>query len=441
MTDIFIKDDLHPEDIAMLQALYSRSPASVLSHLEKVREVGSGKFMDQYYVGYNHKSIGDCGTTTLFLEGISMLAAKAIQATPLYSGQEASTRYLDMAKQPVLNPADTEEGSAIQNAWMDFYKSHMPAVVEHLKEKYPRQEGESKKQYDKAIHARSFDIMRGFLPAGCTTNASWHTNLRQAWDHLSDLRHYPTQEVRDIAAATLTDLQAQYPNSFNHKLYPEIEEYLSLCGDFFLYDTNVVCNEMIMEHSIGAMLSGFELYHEGGMIKWWDHPVVKDRPQFAKLPHILDSLGQVMYEFPLDFGSFRDLQRHRNGVCRMPLLSTKHGFHAWYINNLPEDVRAKAIDLIGTQEQCISKLDIPETEQQYYVAMGFNVACEVTRGLPGTVYLIELRTAPTVHPTMRQVAQDMGIYLKKAFPNLTLHADMSPDTWSIRRGGQDIETK
>lgn len=46
-----IVDDLNPEDEAMLQALYSRSAESVDTHLDKVKQSGSGKFMSQYYVG------------------------------------------------------------------------------------------------------------------------------------------------------------------------------------------------------------------------------------------------------------------------------------------------------------------------------------------------------------------------------------------------------
>jgi len=45
-----IVDDLNPEDLAMLQALYSRSAESVDVHLEKVKQSGSGKFMANYYV-------------------------------------------------------------------------------------------------------------------------------------------------------------------------------------------------------------------------------------------------------------------------------------------------------------------------------------------------------------------------------------------------------
>src|SRR3990172_488793 len=95
---IRIVDDLNPEDVAMLQALYSRSAESVDVHLEKVKQSGSGKFMASYYVGYGHKSIADTGSTTLFIEDVSLLAAKAVQDWPLYNGQETSTRYIDMSR-------------------------------------------------------------------------------------------------------------------------------------------------------------------------------------------------------------------------------------------------------------------------------------------------------------------------------------------------------
>jgi len=42
---------------------------------------------------------------TLFVEGLSMLGAKAIQHSQLYSGQESSTRYIDFSQQKIMNPA------------------------------------------------------------------------------------------------------------------------------------------------------------------------------------------------------------------------------------------------------------------------------------------------------------------------------------------------
>lgn len=75
----FVIDNLSPETIAMLQALYSRSASSVEEHLKKVEKTGSDKFMESFYVGYGHASIGDCGTTTTFIENVSILADKSIQ--------------------------------------------------------------------------------------------------------------------------------------------------------------------------------------------------------------------------------------------------------------------------------------------------------------------------------------------------------------------------
>lgn len=432
MAEIFILDDQHPEDNAMMQALYSRSPQSVVHQLEKVKKAGSGKFMDQFYVGYGHKSIGDCGSTTLFIEGVSMLAAKAIQDNPLYNGQEASTRYIDMSQQPMIDPIGTPQSAAIQADWMAFYNKAMPIMIEHLATHvFPRQEGESEKVHLKAVKARAFDVMRGFLPAGCATFVSWHTNLRQASDHLDNLRFHPCSEIRQLAESIEAQLVAKYPNSFSGKRYFESDGYSTLVARRALFDPEswprvVKCSSTIDTASLRC-------------------PEITERPARSRLPHYLDELGQVHYEFLLDFGSFRDLQRHRNGVCRMPLLSTRFGFNMWYLDQLPRgDLRNEAALLVAAQTASIRALDALDVEKQHLVAMGFNVPCSVTRGLPGTLYLIDLRTTKVVHPTMRKVAQDMARTLQELYPDcrsLTKHADMEPGTWDLKRGKQDIEAK
>src|SRR3989339_311721 len=159
-----------PEAEAMLQALHSRSVGGLQSHLKILSEKGPDNFMKNFYVGYGHKSIGDCGTASLFIEGISMLAAKAIQDWPLYSGQESSTRYIDFQIQPFKNPIGTKTGEGILEAYRKFYIEAMEPTVEYLKQQFPIQKREKEDIYKKAIDARSFDILRGFLPAGSTTN-------------------------------------------------------------------------------------------------------------------------------------------------------------------------------------------------------------------------------------------------------------------------------
>jgi thymidylate synthase ThyX len=125
-----------PESGAMLQALHSRSTGGLESHLKILSEKGSDNFMKNFYVGYGHKSIGDCGSTSIFIEGVSMLVAKAIQDSPLYSGQESSTRYIDFQIQPFKNPSGTKEGETVLENWRTFYSKSMNITKEYLKKRF-----------------------------------------------------------------------------------------------------------------------------------------------------------------------------------------------------------------------------------------------------------------------------------------------------------------
>jgi thymidylate synthase ThyX len=426
---IFLYDEFNPEDNAMMQALYSRSPNSVELHAEKVRKSGSGKFMEKFYVGYGHSSIADCGSTTLYIENVSILADKVLQDWPMYSGQETSTRYVDMTKQAIIDPVGTPESKAILDDLMKFYIGSQEQVREHIKKNYPRNEGEKESVYEKAVQARSFDIMRGFLPAGITTQLSWHTNLRQAWDKIALLKYNPLQEARDAAKIMLEKLQEKYPNSFCHKQYEEQEEYRKFIGKNYYYNPENPPKEFTFSTDIKN--EDLEKYKE----------FTDKRPQKTNLPTTMLDLGLNTFEFYLDYGSFRDIQRHRNGSCPMPLLTTKYGFNEWYLESLPEELQEEAKVLLENLKAKIEKLDTTKENLQYYIAMGYNSPCKVSYGLPASIYVTEMRAGKPVHPTLRAVAHQMHEAMRKTFPNLKLHADLAEDSWDVRRGMQDIVEK
>lgn len=430
MANVFIYDEFSPEDTAMMQALYSRSPKSVTEHVEKVKETGSGKFMEKFYVGYGHQSIADCGSTTIFIEQISILADKAVQDWPLYSGQETSTRYVDMSRQPIIDPLGTKESKEILNGWMDFYIKSQDAVKEHLRNKYPRKTDEKEEMYEKAIAARTFDIMRGFLPAGITTQLSWHTNLRQAWDKLALMQYHPLKEAREIAKTIIEKLREKYSHSFSHQIFPEQEEY----RNYITKDFNYYLPEgeaKVFEFSTTIKEDELNKYEE----------LFLKRPIKTGLPYFLGDLGQIKFEFLLDYGSFRDIQRHRSGIGRMPLLTTDYGFNEWYLSELPDKVRKEGEGLIEKQIEKIKKLDTTPEIKQYYISLGFNVTNKITFGLPGAIYTLELRSARAVHPTLRKIAHKMHQAVCEKFPKLKLNCDLEPDDWDARRGLQDIKEK
>ena len=440
MAKIRIVDDLSPEDVAMLQALYSRSAESVDVHLEKVRASGSGKFMSRFYVGYNHKSIADCGDTTIFIEGVSLLAAKAIQDWPLYSGQETSTRFIDMTRQPVVSANGTPHTgrqAEIIDGWMKFYTSSQERMGRIVRQRYPRRDGEKEGDYENAVKARVFDSLRGFLPAGITTQLSWHTNLRQAGDHIAWLMLHPVQEIRDIATAMRSALVERYPSSgfavasaaaVSAVVGSEAERATwaqKWAADFAYPGMDHVQSGIVAD----TLVSGLLHRHRESLAT---------RPRGSVLPHFMADIGQITFAFPLDFGSFRDIQRHRNGVCRMPLLTTDLGFAGWYLDQLDDELRDAAKDMLAFFTGAIGMVD-DRCAAQYLIPIGFRIPCEVSYALPAALYVMELRSGKTIHPTLRRaVHEHMAAPFRMRYPEIALHADTDPDDWTVRRGQQTI---
>jgi thymidylate synthase ThyX len=419
-----------PEAEAMLQALHSRSIGGLKSHLEVLAKRGPDNFMKNFYVGYGHKSIGDCGTISLFVEGVSMLTAKAIQDWALYSGQEASTRYIDFKIQPFKNPAGTKEGEEILESWRTFYQDSMEPTKNHLKLQFPMQPEETESIYEKAISARAFDALRGFLPAGATTNLAWHTNLRQAADKIALLRHHPLLEVRNVADAIEKTLVAAFPNSFGHKRYENTETYNESWMKKDYYHHNSKCPDYsLIKNDIDSSLLPRE--------------ILEKRPAKTELPKHLSEAGNLQLEFTLDFGSFRDLQRHRAITQRMPLLTMELGFEEWYLKEVPKEVKEKALPFLKNQQEKISALKISKEEKQYYIAMGYKTSNRVTATLPALVYLVELRATRFVHPTLRKRALQMSETLLQEFKKdgLVIHLDAEPDRFDVKRGEHDIVLK
>lgn len=225
----------------------------------------------------------------------------------------------------------------VQLNLMQFYSTVINEMRDVLHTRHPRLEGQSVATHNKAIDARAFDIARGFLPAGMTTFVSWHTNLRQAHDHLKRLRHHPLKEVSDIANDVLDALKKRYSASFLHKSYAVEEEYLEACSELTYSDHVRTYSDLTDEFKFQSNLrfgkpSLFLSAEEGlpqSVLK-----LLQTRPPKAELSPRFRELGDITFQFPLDFGSYRDLQRHRSAVQPMPILSTRHGFDPWYVSLL-----------------------------------------------------------------------------------------------------------
>lgn len=428
---------------AMLQALYSRSSDSIREHLRVLATRGPEKFIRTHYVGYGHKSIGDCGTGTIFIEDVSMLVPKAVQDWMLYSGQESSTRFMDFSTQRFVDPIGTSESAEVLESWRAFYLAARGPVLDHLRRLFPKNEGEDEKVYEKAINARCFDILRGFLPVGASTSLSWHSNLRQMADHMMLLRHHPLAEVRNVAGAMDDALQEVYPSSFGQKRYEATEEYNKLWMEtgYYFRGERIPSGISLIAQYRGPWINSDTI--DRSLLAREYRQFLERRPPKTELPKQMAEAGTIQYEFLLDFGSYRDIQRQRPVIQRMPLVIDRFGMHPWYFESLPEKERNIARQFVQTQLTSISQLRASKEVLQYYYPMGICVPCRLTGDLPALVYIAELRAQAVVHPTLHEVALAIADDLLERFGHLglKLYVDREKGRFDVKRGLQDIIRK
>ena len=420
---------INSESEAMLQALHSRSIWGIKSHLEVLEERWSEKFMSSFYVWYGHKSIWDCGSMTIFIEWVSMLAAKAIQDSKMYNWQEASTRYIDFSEQEMINIAWNKQWNEILEKQRSFYLEILPIIEANLKNLFPKWETEKQWMYDKAIKAKAFDISRWFLPAGTSTNLAWHSNLRQIADRVLYLRNHPLQEVKDIAETLQKALIEKYPNSFSHKKYAETEDYVKNISNNYYFHNNDISELKIITDDIdkNELAKNIDIYNSRPNSK-------------TELPVWLNNDWSIKCEFLLDFGSFRDLQRHRAINQRMPLLTDELWFNEWYFSQLTEDTLNKAKEHLEELITLTNKLDLSKEERQYYIPMWYNISNQISWTLPAMIYMLELRSTQFVHPTLRIIAQKIGKYIEDKH-NIKLFVEHTNYDFDVNRGKHDITLK
>lgn len=487
---IILHTENNPLDNAMLQALYSRSPESVTTHIEKLKTVGSGKFMSQYYVGYGHESIGDCGFVTMYFEGVSMLAAVALEDFPLFNGQECSSRYIDFSNQAFYGDmlsgpyvpwiGDQVDKTIIRLAranslYREMYMTVLKEVRADLEEVFANQNaGKSPNAKEsKALDAKAFDVARGFLPASATTNVAMTTSLRKMRERFVLLSDHPLHEIRELAKEAYSTLAKAYPEAFSEQEAVEINKEFIFdprqISHFYnadlsfkqIVDAEVFKDKDVLKKS-GVIGESIATLDDGDLsVKLHQWP---DRDYSRQPRHSNAARKRVKIYTEIDFGSFRDLHRHRNGYCSNALLGVDTvsprgeknsiGFftiHSWYLNQLNPKLREFVVQKFSDICQELSEVvhDLskdPETKDcrmfmsQYFFPLGQLVPVLMDYDIAQTLYVAKLRSQETVHATLRPFAQSLGEHLKKAGYNCK-YDESDVNLLSLKRAEQDITEK
>ena len=513
-----VTDHLDPELQAMILAKYSRSYASVMTRIpadeEDAKKVKAA--LRLVYINYGHRSVGQLGTTTIFFEGVSMLAALALTDSKLFNGQESSTRYIPYDEQPAIDMGESRVRHW-QEVWRLFYKEALQDTIKKITAEYPVPEDETRAKHLNAIKARAFDICGGILPAGFTTSVGFCGTFDTLNDHLTWMIAHPLHEVRDLAEMAAQELALKYPNAaysleklrergmyrqYGDEPYSDlhISAYYFRKGGFahdvmflgrdgcasenvlqrFCYTSerdavndlrypvtdqegnygipsNVQLSVQICGHPPKVFSLGIEDYKE--VLEAYG---MKTRKKYECFPEAISSLFRFRITSKMDMRSYRDMHRHRNGSRPIPLLEMNDGLHPYYVENLSQEMADKFISLAYKQEQeikadypsgsdTVTLSDITEDELerasnfrklnwQYAIPMAALVPYYYECDLNQLLYMLELRTDKTVHQSLR--IEMMAVYerLKAMLPELQVHVDLSPNNFSLKRGGQTFET-
>lgn len=417
-------------------------------------------FYDRILDGYGDDSIGELGGAHLAIENVSMLAAKVIEDCRIGgSFLEKSTRYIYFDqkvdgeylfyKEPVLMTSAYKELYVDTcNHLFDTYSKLIAPMTDLMEEKFPKDEHSSKVAYGAALRAKVLDCLRGLLPASAMTNMGIFGNGRFFECLIKKLNVGNLAELQDIGKESYQELSKVIPSFIrradtNHKnqkdfsrFYDAMQEEAKVVTeqhtkfdstsmkegvrliDYNPEDVKKVAAALLYAKSDKRL---FDLREYCSKLSTEDLARVIDSAcnsrenRRHKSPRALEH-ASFTFEIMSDFGSYRDLHRHRLLTQERQLLTCNYGFFT-----PPEII---GTDMESEYEEAMEKAkiafdtmagELPE-EAQYVVPMAFRTPWYFHVNLRSMQWLCELRSSPAGHPNYRYTVQEMAKQVCQAIP-------------------------
>ena len=488
--DVFSLSGLPEEVIAVLFAYYSRSRDDLRTNLSRlladqeldVAPDATGRpalhlatekaraFHEKWVVGYGHASVAEHAVVHLAIENVSIVASKVIEDARLASYTEKSTRYVvfdqkSYVEPPGLSPAASARYRAIVEGLFAAYLDLMPRVTDALRARTPRAEGTSEAAYAAAIRAQACDLLRGLLPAGTRTNLGLTANARALEMLLTKMLSSPLGECVSLAKAmhraslhvapTLVKYAAENP--WRKGLHGSVGEVLrrvytppAAGATSTMVLTQPVRlvrydKDALERVALALTYDGSDAHaHASGLIDGLRHATPSELSEIitaafaARGPHdpaprALEA-STMTFELMLDFGAYRDLQRHRLLTPATQRLGCHLGFET--PSELADLGFSEAFHtaLLGMYESW-TKLEAEHPhEAQYAVPLAYRVRTLWTLNLRELFHVIELRSAKQGHASYRRIAQGMYRTSTSVLPWLKDLIRVDLNSYAMARG-------
>jgi len=424
---IYALKDYPPEVNAVTFAKCSRSPEPFDKIAAELNEDKSRKFHEKWVVGYGHSSVAEHAVISLAIENVSILATKVIEDNRLASFTEKSSRYQLFDNDCYYTPKIDEQELYLKTCDFLFekYKEVYETLLLFFKKKYPG-------LTEVEIKNKALDVSRYILPVSTQTNLGMTINARALEHAIIKMLSNQLKEINEIgeeikkADLEITPTLIKYakPNEYLIETEKAMARFAAsklpnnADKDVILVDYDENAEEKLaiaLQYRFSNLpYSQIKLNKEiiEGSLKRlgsFDIP-------FRELEHIYYTFDVLM-----DYGAFRDVQRHRMCTQTNQEFNVEKGF------SIPNEIKESG--LLDNFKECMSRakqayekirLKNPK-EAQYIIPMAYKKRFLITMNLRELFHFIKLRSSKQGHESYRKIAQQMYLIIKEKHPLLAKH--------------------
>jgi thymidylate synthase ThyX len=406
--------------------------------------------MEKWVLGYGHSSVAEGAIANICLEGVSILATKVIEDNRLSSFIEKSTRYVSFDEnsfyldKKLMNSKYSEEiKEYISFLFKTYMELHEP-VLESIKKCVPIENGVSKAAWERACAARRFDAIRYILPTATKTSLGWTVNARQLSHAIKKLLSHPLNEMQDIGLMLKEEGSKVLPSLLR---FADKNEYFEKTE----IDMQKLANTIIIEKEmqdkvtlVDATNNPEDKLISAILYRYKENSFEKVSEKVKSLSNnekekifdtFLKNMGKFDYplrelehidftfEIIMDYGAFRDLQRHRICTQTNPIFTAELGYE--YVKDIEKaGVLPKYKEAMEKAKKLYDKIskDYP-LEAQYLLPLGYRKRFLITMNLREIHHLIKVRSTPLAHESYRIIAYKLYEIMKNKYPLLSKYIE------------------
>lgn len=391
------------------------------------------RFFGNWIDKFGHGSIGRMANVAICVEGVSLMAAKALEEARAGAGyMELSTRYVNMAGTDVypvadivrlFNPKLADRIAEMIDVDFEFYRTlgdpEKGAFPKFLTERYGRL-FEDKSQLQAAMSGEVCDVLGNLLPGATLTSLGIAVSGEAFGSMLKHLLLHGTVETIAVAEAILAEAEKTGDNQLARHYEPN-EKERAFWG--FL-DPNrfedLKGGQVIPASGLPPIKPAFDLLRLKPQFREQsDEELAEtihcDRQPTDKLPPEFESVS-VSFRFIMSRRGERDIQRHVLAAHERTRMSPLLRFYR-YDKPHPPEIDQAFSQVYGRNISLDEALSHePAWLSELVLSLGNLVGCTISMNLREAEFIAHQRTKQGVNHEVRQIALAIERCLTEAYP-------------------------